>query len=74
MQSAPKAIAETIVMTLRPAFAPPARSPRRTVRSTSCSIPSRWANSAGSITPALATARLSSNTTTARSFTIRVTS
>jgi hypothetical protein len=31
MQSAPNAIAETIVITLRPAFAPPGRSARRTV-------------------------------------------
>ena len=55
MQSAPSAIADTSVMTLRPGFAAPARSPRSTVRSTSASIPSRSASTAGSSTPAFAT-------------------
>ena len=41
MQPAPRAIAETLVMTLRPAFAPPRRSPRQTVSSTSRSMPRR---------------------------------
>ena len=55
MQSAPRHIADTKVITLRPGFAAPARSPRSTVRSTSASIPSRSASTAGSSTPAFAT-------------------
>jgi hypothetical protein len=61
MQSAPSAIAESIVIALRPGFAAPAWSPRSTRASTSCSIPNRWASS-------------SSNTMTVESFTMRVTS
>jgi hypothetical protein len=74
MQSAPSAIAEMSVMTLRPGCAAPGRSPRSTVWSTSCSIPNRVARAAGSITPAFATARSSSKTTAAESFTMQVTS
>src|SRR4051794_8349423 len=70
----PDAIALSIVITLRPGLAAPGRSPRSRRASTSRSIPSRPASSAGSITPAFATARSSSNTTTADSFTITVTS
>jgi hypothetical protein len=77
MQSAPSAIAEISDITLRPGFAAPARSPRSTVPSTSVSIPSRSASSAGSSTPAFATARSSSKTTRAasgRPFTMWMTS
>jgi len=74
MQSAPSAIALTSVITLRPGLAAPARSPRSTRASTNCSIPKRRASNAGSITPAFATTRSSSNTTRPDSFTMRVTS
>ena len=74
MQSAPSAIALIIVITLRPGFAAPARSPRSTRASTSASIPNRPASSAGSNTPAFATTRSSSNTTRPDSFTIKVAS
>lgn len=74
MQSAPNTIAEHSVITLRPGFAAPGRSPRSTHCSTSASKPKRPANNAGSITPAFATARSSSKTTTAVSFTMKVTS
>jgi hypothetical protein len=63
MQSAPSAIAETSVMTFAPAFAAPARSPRRTVSSTSASMLKRWASVEHSTAPASATARSSSNAT-----------
>jgi hypothetical protein len=66
----PEATGLSIVIALRPGLAAPGRSPRSTRASTSRSIPSRPA----SITPAFATARSSSNTTTADSFTITVTS
>jgi hypothetical protein len=77
MQSAPKHIADTKLITLRPAFAAPARSPRSTVRSTNASIPSRSARIAGSSTPAFATARSPPNSTlvaSGRPFTMWVTS
>ena len=74
MQSAPSAIADSIVITLRPAFAAPGPSPRTTLSSTSASIPNRPARTAGSITPAFATTRSSSKMTTAESFTMRMTS
>ena len=77
MQSAPSAIADTNVITLRPGFAPPSRSPRSTAPSTSASIPSRSASTAESSTPAFATTRASSNTTlvaSGRPFTMQVTS
>jgi hypothetical protein len=74
MQSAPSTIAEHMLITLRPGFAAPRRSPRSTHSPTSASKPRRRANNAGSITPAFATARSSSKTTTADSFTMKVTS
>jgi hypothetical protein len=74
MQSAPRTIAEHIVITLRPGFAAPGRSPRSTHSSTSSLSPRRCASNAGSITLSTGTARSSSKTTTADSFTIRVTS
>lgn len=74
MQSASSAIAQSIVATLAPGLAAPGRSPRSTHSSTNCSIPNRPSSAAGTITPALATARSSSKTTAAESFTIRVTS
>ena len=61
------------VMTLRPRFAAPDVA-EINARSTNASIPSRAASSAGSITPAFATTRSSSKTTTADSFTMWVTS
>ena len=55
MQSAPSAHRDTNVMTLRPGFAAPTRSPRFTVPSIRASIPSRSASTAGNSTPAFAT-------------------
>ena len=52
MQPAPRHIAETKLITLRPAFAAPGRSPRSTVRSITAAIPSRPASTAGNSTPA----------------------
>jgi hypothetical protein len=61
-------------MTLPPRFAAPGRAPKSSVRSTSASIPSRDARTADSITPAFATARSSSKTTTVESLTMHVAS
>jgi hypothetical protein len=74
MQSAPSAIADNSVITFRPGFAAPERCPRSTAWSTTASIPNRAARTAGTITPAFATARSSSKTTTADSCTMRMTS
>jgi len=57
MQSAPKAIADTRVITFAPAFAAPGRPPSSTLCSTSASIPSRSASVAANTIPASATAR-----------------
>jgi hypothetical protein len=67
MQSAPKTIANSRLITLRPTLAAPTRSPRRTNRPASASIPSRAASVATSTIPASDTARRSSKTTCTRS-------
>ena len=59
----PEAHRDTKLISLRPGFAAPARSPRSTVCSTRPSIPSRSASTAGSRTPAFATTRSSSKST-----------
>jgi len=64
MLSAPRTIAKTSAMILRPALAAPGRSPRRQTSSpASASIPGRSASVATSITPASETAHSSSNST-----------
>src|SRR6266498_2133748 len=68
MLSAPSAIANTRLITFRPALRAPGRSGRnRTNRSTRPSIPNRCASVAASATPASDTTRSSSKTTRTRS-------
>jgi len=68
MQSAPNSIANTTVISFRPARPAPGLSAgNRTNRSTNCSTPNRAATVATSTIPASATTRSSSNTTRIRS-------
>jgi len=60
IQSPPASIACTRVNSFRPGWAAPGRSPRSISASAACSSPSRWASVAGSSSPALAMAWVSS--------------